>query len=645
VCLAVFTFSIAGIHASIKSVESNNGTKELKEPLPTINTVTTTKEDQNPIQKNILETKAVDEPDKLKSIPNTQTMPQKALPTKQAQENKEPVMVMASIDTNSMNKILKPVDSGSVQSYDKPALLTQNETMEDPNLNSTTVPANVVQNNMPKDAANDSKKKDIDTAIAELSRQIELNDSDAGLYVLRGNLYMDKQDYEQAVNDFTKAIEINPDEVAAYNNRGQAYANMWEECNYNIRRQAYANIAKYNNPVEFQQAIKDDKQADKYPFKQFMKDRKQADRDFFNQAINDYKKAIKKDPENIYAYINRGNAYYAKQQYRKAISDYTRAIKIDPQFALPYINRGNAYYADSSFSDAIKDFSKALELDVKEAGIYLLRGNAYYNKSEYRQAINDYSKALETNPYFINAYKNRGMAYEGMDELDKAILDYSKAIAIISESPDAFINPKNFSKERKGFDAVIIYNYYRQNSIYDNSFWNNYKLTEIYSSMNPVRWNSYVDYWRYNPEIYTVMIADSLSNYMDIEPLESYINRGLAYEKKNQLDKAISDLSRVIEIIPNHALAYLYRSEVYRKMGNEVEYKNDLDIAKKYGYKSKLPAETLSVRNYWWGNPMDDYQRMKAKHIESPYEPYPYTPSSVDIDNMIRAQQNNSGRK
>ncbi len=592
VCIAVLTFSIAGIHARVKSVEFNNTAKELLEPIQVINIVSITKEDQKPVQENILEPKAVNEADNLQSIPNTETMPQKELSNNQVQENKESVIVMASIDTKAMNKIEKPIDLASIQSSDEPELikdlaenlvLAQNETAEYPDLKSAAVPDNAISNVTPEDAANDPKEQDIDTAIAEISRQIELNESDAGLYMLRGNLHMDKQDYEQAINDYTKAIDINPGDAAAYNNRGLAYVNMWEEIIY--PQQAYM------NKEEFEKAMKDNKQAQKDFFKQFMRNWKWADKLFFEKAIKDYKQAIKKDPENINAYINRGNAYFAKQSYKKAISDYTRAIKIDPEFSLAYINRGIAYFADNSFSNAIKDFSKAIELGGRDAGNYLFRGNAYYSNGELWQAINDYSKVLEINPDLINAYDNRGMAYEDMGELDKAIYDYSKAIEIISKNPDTNINPNFYSKViQKPFS---------------------YYTSHVYFLNPPYDYNDrYGDYYnrrdtRYNHD----QVINTL--FIVMGPLASYIKRGLAYDKKGQLDKAISDFSRVIEIDPNNALAYLYRSKIYRKMGNEVEYKNDLNMVKKYSNEYNDLHEPNNRQGYWEGSPDSSYHFLK----------------------------------
>ncbi|MDD5584880.1 MAG: tetratricopeptide repeat protein, partial [Candidatus Omnitrophica bacterium] len=50
-------------------------------------------------------------------------------------------------------------------------------------------------------------------------------------------------------------------------------------------------------------------------------------------------KAIKKNPRDVRAYSNRGDAYLAQGNYRYAISDYTRILQIDPLSSHTYFRR------------------------------------------------------------------------------------------------------------------------------------------------------------------------------------------------------------------------------------------------------------------------------------------------------------------
>jgi Tfp pilus assembly protein PilF len=71
-------------------------------------------------------------------------------------------------------------------------------------------------------------KGDMDSAIADLSRAIELDPQNASTYPIRGFVYFNKGEHERAIEDFTKAIELLPDTGARgvsiiYQMRGLAY--------------------------------------------------------------------------------------------------------------------------------------------------------------------------------------------------------------------------------------------------------------------------------------------------------------------------------------------------------------------------------------------------------------------------------------
>ena len=100
------------------------------------------------------------------------------------------------------------------------------------------------------------EKGDLDGAIADYNRAIELNPKDARAYYNRGIAKRAKGDLDGAIADFSRAIELDPKYAIAYNNRGIA---------------------------------KDDK----------------GDLD---GAIADYNRAIELDPKLAIAYNNRGNA-------------------------------------------------------------------------------------------------------------------------------------------------------------------------------------------------------------------------------------------------------------------------------------------------------------------------------------------------
>lgn len=68
-----------------------------------------------------------------------------------------------------------------------------------------------------------------------------------------------------------------------------------------------------------------------------------------------------------------------------------------------------------------------------------------------------------------------------------------------------------------------------------------------------------------------------------LEDPAAYYNRGLTHAFKGQLDKAISDFSKAIELNPRFALAYKGRGAVYIELGNKEKACSDWKRACKLG--------------------------------------------------------------
>ena len=70
------------------------------------------------------------------------------------------------------------------------------------------------------DAKRDCEKLSGDAAIHACDQAIRQYPHDAVSYANRGVEYRNKGDLDRAIADFTKAIEIDPKFAGAYNNRG-----------------------------------------------------------------------------------------------------------------------------------------------------------------------------------------------------------------------------------------------------------------------------------------------------------------------------------------------------------------------------------------------------------------------------------------
>ena len=67
------------------------------------------------------------------------------------------------------------------------------------------------------------------------------------------------------------------------------------------------------------------------------------------------------------------------------------------------------------------------------------------------------------------------------------------------------------------------------------------------------------------------------------ECANTYYNRGLAHSKNGELDKAIKNYTKAIELKPDYADAYYNRGGTFLRLGEREKAKSDLTMARKLG--------------------------------------------------------------
>lgn len=133
--------------------------------------------------------------------------------------------------------------------------------------------------------------------------------------------------------------------------------------------------------------------------------------------------------KNATFFIQRAQNRMMKQDYQGALRDFNEAIKLNPENSLAYVNRGmlNARYFYNKRS-ALNDFNKAIELAPNEPSAYYNRGSLYKDAQDYKSALADYSKVIDLNPKFAGAYYNRAtLNYFFIGNKPEACIDWRKA--------------------------------------------------------------------------------------------------------------------------------------------------------------------------------------------------------------------------
>jgi tetratricopeptide (TPR) repeat protein len=247
-------------------------------------------------------------------------------------------------------------------------------------------------------------------ADADLSKSIEINPKLGIAFNNRGivrGFIRGERDVDSAISDFTRAIELNSCNDKALVNRGV----LWRQSGNIVGA-----IHDYDLAI----------QCDPKNYKPFVgRGVARAFNGQLQQAFEDYTRALELNPGCVEAFDDRGSAFYEQGNVDRAIADYTRAIRIDPKRAEALFNRGNAWCAKGDPKRGVDDYNKVIALRPAWASAFYRRGNAYRQLQLVDLAIGDYSKAIELDPGFLLAYKGRIVARLIVREYRGAFADMS----------------------------------------------------------------------------------------------------------------------------------------------------------------------------------------------------------------------------
>ena len=151
---------------------------------------------------------------------------------------------------------------------------------------------------------------DLDKALADFNRSIQVDPLYENAYVDRGIVYCLRGQFDLAIPDFNKALQLKPVYFDARFNRGLAYTQTKQ----------------------------------------------------FNLALEDFNVLEKTDPGDERIYLSRGRVFASDRKYAEAISDFNHAIRINEGYAEAYYNRASANYNAGKYAEAYADVQQAANL-------------------------------------------------------------------------------------------------------------------------------------------------------------------------------------------------------------------------------------------------------------------------------------------
>jgi CHAT domain-containing protein/Tfp pilus assembly protein PilF len=198
------------------------------------------------------------------------------------------------------------------------------------------------------DALSDcASKPNLDQRIQSCTEAIAQNAANkrqlTSAYNLRGSAYAQKGDFDRAIADLTKGIELDPSQAVVHAARGEAYR---------FRGDVDRAIADYNKALEL-----DPKRATAYHSRGLAL----ASKGNYAAGIADLTKAIEADPKSTRALYDRAMLNEIVGAKDKAIADLSAALRLDPshQASKDALSRLNA--ASGPQQQIVDEFSRVLQ--------------------------------------------------------------------------------------------------------------------------------------------------------------------------------------------------------------------------------------------------------------------------------------------
>jgi tetratricopeptide (TPR) repeat protein len=118
----------------------------------------------------------------------------------------------------------------------------------------------------------------------------------------------------------------------------------------------------------------------------------------------------------------------------EALNMFDRAIKVEPKNWLAHLNRGNVLKDLNKYAESMKCYDLAISLQSNHSETYNNKGNLLQDLNKYDEALSAYEKAILIQPNYVEAYCNMGNALQNLNRINEALRAYQIGIDLDQEN-------------------------------------------------------------------------------------------------------------------------------------------------------------------------------------------------------------------
>jgi len=232
------------------------------------------------------------------------------------------------------------------------------------------------------------------------------------------------------------------------------------------------------------------------------------------------------------------------------------------------IDLGRAAAQSHSLPEKIDLASRAIAADTLYADAYVIRGQTYLRGASL-------------------AFSNGTPRTEINDYVERAIADFDRALTLDSSSTWALLGRGDaFTWQKKNRDAAADYErILRLDPLFDVA-----RQRLITLSTTTAKKQAAAKQWRQAlATLENALRADAPQSWV-AQAKEAYLLRSRVYTELGELERAVDDLTGVIRVDPSNAQALLRRGQLYRRLLQGRQAKDDLEQACGFGLQEACTA-------------------------------------------------------
>ncbi|HEY6458031.1 MAG TPA: tetratricopeptide repeat protein [Steroidobacteraceae bacterium] len=381
---------------------------------------------------------------------------------------------------------------------------------------------------------------------------------------------------DEAIADFSQAISLAPRDVVAYSGRAKLYLASERldlgivDLTQVLRIEPANGTALYNRGVAYQRSGKDDKALDDFraavalspPFAP-------AQLALDTLAKADLPRAASAAPGAVtgnFAAVKK-NADICADPTQPPAARMTNCTLVLKEAALHgqelahvLDNRANALMALSKRDDALADLNEAIAANPRDEIGLASRATLYMDVHRADLAEQDLDKLKLINPNNGTAFYNAGVTEQASGDLDKAVDDYRTAVRLLPSFAPAHAALGALLKVKDPNSALAELNRALE--------------LDAQSTALDSRASLYLSRGQFEPAIHDFdeLLARDSANSL------AYLNRGVAKEQAGNLQGALEDYARSIEVAPS-ASAHFDRANLYVQLDQPDQALADFNAA------------------------------------------------------------------